>query len=385
MSAVPAFTIRCPREVLFGWGQISALPAAAKQLGSRPLVVVGGGSLRSADLLGPILESLREAALEPTVFEGIEHDPSVETIDRGREAFVTAGCDCVIAIGGGSVMDAGKAIAGLAREVASTAEFVAGKAIAAPCYPNICCTTTSGTGSEVTHVSVLTDHSRQLKASIRTEGMMPSVAIVDPALTVSMPPDHTAYTGLDAFTQAVESYVSRGANPFSDPIALEAAVRLGQWLEPAYLNGANAEARENMALGSMMAGLALASARLGLVHGIAHPLGALYGLRHGEACALLLPAVMEFNGGMVAPKFGILARALGVSAAINDDVAAGELIEWVEGLCERLGCRRPFGEFGLKREDYPTIIEATMASGSTKANPRTVQEEDVARLLDRAM
>ena len=376
------FTIRCPREVIFGWEVTAQLPEAAAKLGQRPMVAIGGGSLKASGKLDDILDGLTAADLSPTVFEGIEHDPSVETIDRGREVFKEADCDSMIAIGGGSVMDAGKAIAGLASEDAPTAEFVAGKDITAPGYPIICCTTTSGTGSEVTHVAVLTDKSRNVKASIRTEGMMPTVAFVDPELTVSMPPEQTAFTGLDAFTQAVESYISVGANAFSDPLALEAATRTGKWLRAAYKDGANREARENMALGSMLAGLALASARLGLVHGIAHPLGALYGLAHGEACALLLPHVMEFNADVAEVKFATLARSIGITDTQNDTQAAYALIVWTRDLCAALGCLRPFAEFGLKREDYAAIVEAAMASGSTKSNPRGVREEDVERLLD---
>jgi alcohol dehydrogenase class IV len=379
------FTIRSPREVIFGWGAISGLPKAAAAVGLRPLVVVGGGALRRAGTLDAILNGLASAGLEAALFEGVEHDPSLETIDRGREVFVRERCDLVVAVGGGSALDAGKAIAGLAGEAASTREFQDGKPVPVQGPPIIACPTTSGTGSEVTHVSVLTDPSRRLKASIRGESMMPAVALVDPELTVSLPPEPTAHTGLDAFTQAVESYVSVGANPFSDPLALEAATRIGKFLRAAYRDGNARKAREEMALGSMLAGLALASARLGLVHGIAPPLGALYGLEHGRACAVLLPHVMEFNADASETKFAALARALGIAHGGNDTLAACRLIVWTRELCAELGCLAPFHTFGLKREDYPTIVEATMASGSTKANPRPVTEAEVVRLLDAAM
>lgn len=386
MAVAEQFTVRSPREIIVGWGAIGELGKLTAGLGKRPMLVVGGGSLRKSGRLEGIVRELEALGLHVTVFEGIEHDPSTETIDRGREEFLAASCDCLVAIGGGSAMDAGKAIAGLSGETAPTAEFVRGKHITAPVPPIIACTTTSGTGSEVTHVSVLTDKERSVKASIRTAGMMPSVAIVDAELTVSMPREQTAYSGLDAFTQAVESYVSVGANPFSDPLALEAAVRIARWLRTAYERGTHQEARENMATGSMLAGLALASARLGLVHGIAHPLGALYGLAHGEACALLLPYVMEYNAEAARGKFAHLARAMRlVSFSEEDEGAASCLVAWTRELCGVLGCLRPFSQFGLSRADYPAIVEATMASGSSKANPRRVNPEDVVELLDRAM
>jgi alcohol dehydrogenase class IV len=379
------FTIRGPQEIVFGPGVIAQLPERAATLGRRPLVVLGRGALRASGRLDTLLTALEQAGLEPTLFEGIEHDPSVQTVDRGRNLFRKASCDCVVAVGGGSVLDAGKAIAGLAREEAPTAEFVAGRAIEAESYPVIAAPTTAGTGSEVTHVAVLTDPDRRVKASIRTAGMMPRVALVDPELTLSLPPETTAHTGLDAFVQAVESYLSVGANPFSDALALDAVVRIGQWLRTAYHDGANKEAREQMACGSMMAGLALASARLGLVHGIAHPLGALYGLPHGKACALLLPHVLEFNAPVCDAKMAQLARALGVSQRASDVEAAYSLVVWARELCAELGCWMPFREFGLKEEDFEEIVAATLASGSTKSNPRKVKADDVRRLLRAAM
>lgn len=379
------FTIRSPREVHFGWGVIDNLPAAAARCGRRPLLVVGGSSLARSGHLDAVTSALGALGLEPVLFSGVEGDPSVQTIDRAREAFADGACDCVIAIGGGSALDAGKAVAGLCNEAAPTADFVAGAPITAPAAPVIAAATTSGTGSEVTHVSVITDPATHLKVGIRSDGMMPAVSFVDPALTLTVPPTQTAHTGLDAFTQAIESYISLGANPFSDPLALEAAVLTGRFVRAAYADGSDRDAREGMARGSMFAGLALASARLGLVHGIAHPLGALYGIAHGHACALLLPYVMEFNAGVCEARLATVARALAITGAPNDTVAALALLTWTRNLCAALGCFQPLAGYGLKRDDYPAIIEATLASGSTRSNPRPVAADDVSRLLDAAM
>lgn len=376
------FTIRCPKEVHFGWGAIEKLPEAAARCGRRPLVVVGGYSLARAGVLETLLTALTDRGLEPTVFSGVEGDPSVQTVDRGRALYHQAGCDCVIAVGGGSALDAGKAIAGLCNETEPTSAFVSGAAITAPAAPVIAAATTSGTGSEVTHVSVLTDPATHLKVGIRADGMMPAASFVDPALTLTVPPVQTAHTGLDAFTQAVESYVSLGANPYSDPLALEAAVLTGSSVRAAVADGSDRDARERMALGSMLAGLALASARLGLVHGIAHPLGALYGIAHGHACALLLPHVIEFNAGVCEARFATVARALGLIATDNDTLATLRLVTWTRDLCAALDCAQPLAELGLRHADYPAIIEATLASGSTRSNPRPVTSADVVRILD---
>src|SRR3989442_14873978 len=269
-----SFVVAAPGEIRFGWGAAAALPIEAARLGRRPLLVTGW-ALRRAGRLEPLLESLRSAGLNPALHEGVPPEPTLAALQRAMDAGVAAGADFVIAIGGGSVLDIGKAVAALAGAGAAAVEFFAGHPLPERGRPIIALPTTSGTGSEVTRVCVLSDPERRRKASIRADSLLPRLAIVDPELTVSCPAPVTAHSGMDAFVQAVEAYVSNGANPLTDALALEAARLTAGALESAVRDGSNQSAREAMALGSLMAGLALNTARLGLGHGLAHPVGAL--------------------------------------------------------------------------------------------------------------
>jgi alcohol dehydrogenase class IV len=285
--------------------------------------------------------------------------------------------DSVIAVGGGSVLDIGKGAAALAGTGVTARDYFAGQPLPERGRPIVAVPTTSGTGSEVTWVCVLVDRETRRKASIRGPAMMPAVALVDPELTVSCPATVTAYSGMDAFVQAVESFTARGANPMTDALALQAAKLAARWLETAIREPAHREAREGMALASMMAGLALNTSRLGLVHGLAHPLGAVTGAAHGLLCGLLMPPVMRFNREAAAAKYAILAAELGLAPPGTDpDAATDILIHNTEEMLTRAGIPRRLSEIGFDPADLDWIAQETMPSGSTAANPRLVSEED---------
>jgi alcohol dehydrogenase class IV len=229
----------------------------------------------------------------------------------------------------------------------------------------------------VTRVCVLADPQNRRKASIRADSMLPRLAIVDPELTVSCQPEVTAHSGMDALVQAIESYVSTGANPLTDALALEAARLTAGALETAVRDGTDRTAREAMALGSVMAGLALNTARLGLVHGLANPVGALTGAAHGMLCALLMPAVMEFNEEAAAEKYARLAHELGVTDTTATDAEANrDLVRFIRALNQRLGIPARLQAVGLKRDTLEYVASEAMPSGSTKANPRPASEAD---------
>jgi alcohol dehydrogenase class IV len=383
MTRVPAFSAPLPTRIVFGSGKIAEVGSIAAGYSPRALLVIGGGSLRASGGLSQVEQSLGRAGVEWTTLEGVPAEPPVDTVDAGRQALRAFGAEVVIGVGGGSVLDVAKAVAALAREDASGLAFHRGDAkvtqrglacIAAP--------TTSGTGAEVTPNSVLSDRERRVKASLRGGELMPAVALLDPELTLSCPPQVTAHSGLDAICQALESYVSIGANPFSDALALEALRLMAPALLAAVEDGANIAAREAMALGSLLAGLALASARLGLAHGLAHPIGELYHLPHGLVCGQLTPAVIRFNLPAAATKYAIAARAIGIAGCGDDDhAAANELADWVV----RLMAQAPFfgapGHLPLRPEDFDLIAEQALPSGSTKHNPRPPTAEDLRTLL----
>jgi len=369
--------LRSAKEIIFGVGTRAKLGAQAALLGSRVLLVCGRNALRASGALDELSAILSGAGLDVRLFDQVEAEPSLDTVERGREAFRAAGCEVVVAVGGGSVLDVGKAIAALAPHPEPVAHFFTGAEIAGTGRPCIALPTTSGTGAEVTPNSVFTDTATRVKASIRGHALLPELAIVDPELTVSCPPDQTAYSGLDALTQAIESYVSVGANPVSDAWCEEAVRRIAGSLTRAVADGTDLSAREDMALGSLLAGLALASARLGLVHGLAHPLGALYHLPHGRVCGALLPWVMEYNLEAAGEKYSRLAQLIGVGAS------GAELVAWTRELVAGLQADLDFAAAGLRAGDFAQIIPPTLASGSTKHNPRPCDEASIRQLLER--
>ncbi len=376
---MPPFTFQTPPRIHFGWGVLDLLPSEAVRLGSRPMVV-SGRSLRESGRLEQVLTALRDAGLTPSSYEGVPPEPDTAALQSCMDAVSENGADSVIGIGGGSVMDVAKAAAALAGN-GSAADYWNGKPVPEHGRPILMLPTTAGTGSEVTWVTVLVEKESRRKASIRGGGMMPTVALVDPALTLTCPPHVTASSGMDAYVQAVESFTSRGANPMTDALSLQAARLTAQWLETAVREPDHREAREAMAMGSMLAGIALNTSRLGLVHGLAHPLGAVTGAAHGVLCGLLMPPVMRFNREASAPRYALLARELGIMGGEDDEVATDALIRFTEGLLTRLGIPQRLVEVGFDPADCDWVARETMPSGSTKANPRSVTEADALAVI----
>jgi len=366
---VPSFTTA--RELVTGIGCVGCVGKQAVALGRHALIVTGRSAMRRSGATARVASLLKAAGVEAAVFEQVEHDPDATTVDAGRAACREGRCDLAIGLGGGSALDAAKAIAALANESEPAADFVLGKPIAQPGLPFIAIPTTSGTGAEVTKNAVISVRAARLKQSIRAECMMPAVAVVDPELTVSCPPQVTAAAGMDALVQAIESFTSVHATPLTDALAFDAACRLLSWLPAAWEDGKDIRAREQCAYASLMAGMALANARLGAVHGIAHPLGARYGIEHGVICALLMPHVMRLNRGHVGDKYDRLCA-----------VAGGDIIEVFEALVERFGLRRALDGVAIPREDFPAIARESLPSGSLKANPRKFTEGDVITVLE---
>jgi alcohol dehydrogenase class IV len=367
-----------PPKILLGNAAIRQVGALARGLGARPLLVTGRTALRTGGRLEEILRILSDAGCRAVLFDQVEHDPSIETVERGIAATRRDSCDSVIAIGGGSALDAGKLIAGLANQPFSVTDFFDGtRDIERPALPFLAAPTTAGTGSECTKVAVLTDTARSIKKGLRHEWMMPRVALVDPELTLSAPPDVTAQSGMDALTQAVECYVGRGANPVTDALAERAISLLAGNLEKAVHEGNRIEFREAVALGSLMGGMAFGNAGLGAVHGLAHPVGILHGIPHGFVCAVLLPAVCDFNLPARREKFDAVARLIGAKSA--DDVPAT-----LAGLNAAIGIPATLREFGLSDASLPRILQ-DCRSGSMANNPREASDDDLARIVRRVL
>jgi alcohol dehydrogenase class IV len=382
------FDFAGPGRIIFGRGVLEQVGHQAAGLGGKALLVTGSEA-QHADRLRALLD----AAGVGHVSYSVPTEPTLEMARRGTELAREAGCDVVIGLGGGSAIDAAKAIAALLGNGGDPLDYIEvvgrGRPLNAPSAPCIAIPTTAGTGSEATRNAVLASPEHGIKASLRSPHMLPRVALVDPQLTETMPPQITASTGLDALTQLVEPFVSARANPMTDAFCREGIPRVIRSLPVAYRAGSNARAREDMALGSLMGGLALGNAGLGAVHGFAGVIGGMFPAPHGAVCAALLPHVTAVNvaallarspGDQAVERYRELAGLLTAGRERTVEAAARRLQEMVAEL-EIAG----LSGFGIRREVFAVIVERTKASSSIKANPIVLTDGELFETLERAL
>lgn len=383
-----AFEFATAGRIIFGAGRLAEVGAIAAQMGRRALVVTGRRSERAA----PLVASLHAAGVATVTFS-VAHEPTVDLAQQGTALAREQHCDLVIGVGGGSVLDAGKAIAALLTNPGDPLDYLEvigrGRALSAPSAPYVAIPTTAGTGTEVTRNAVLASREHRVKVSLRSPHMLPDVALIDPALTHGMPPDITAYTGLDALTQVIEPFVSNKANPLTDAVCREGIVRAARSLLRAYEHGDDEQARENMALAALMGGLALANAKLGAVHGFAGPLGGMFDAPHGAVCAALLPHVMVVNVDVLhkrQPDHPALARYDEVARLLTGDVSAtaDHGVAWIAELCGLLGVPG-LAAYGLSEADFDDVIDKSARASSMRGNPVTLTLDDMRAILQRAL
>ena len=363
------FDFATAARILFGAGQRTQIPAAAQAMGSRSLLITGRVS-RLPDLRG--------------VQFVVEGEPTVELVANGVATARREGCDMVIACGGGSAIDAGKAIAGLLTNPGDILDYleVVGRAQPMPnaAAPFIAVPTTAGTGSEVTRNAVLASPQHRVKASLRSPSMLPRLAVVDPELTLDLPPSLTASTGMDALTQLIEPYVSLRANAMTDMFCLRGIECCSRSLRRAYTQGLDLNARTDMSLASLLGGLALANAGLGAVHGFAAPIGGMFEAPHGAVCAALLPHVTEAN----------LRHATGDTLRRYEDVsrlltgASNQLVPWLTALTHDLGIPA-LRTYGLAEEHVPDVCTKAAAASSMKGNPVVLPMGELEAILRAAL
>ena len=383
-----AFEFATATRIIFGDGSIRQVAPAAKQWGRRVLVVTG----RSPERARLLRKELQAAGVESFNFS-VEGEPSVDLIARGLDQARAEDCDVVIALGGGSVIDAGKAIAGLltnSGEVLDYLEVVGkGKALQHPAAPFITVPTTAGTGSEVTRNAVLGVPARQVKVSLRSPFVLPRLAVVEPELTFDLPPAVTARTGLDALTQLIEAYVSIRANPMTDGFCVQGIPLVARSLRRAFHQGQDREARRDMSLASLFSGLALANAGLGVVHGFAAPLGGRFPAPHGAICAAILPYGMEINLRALrnrAPQSVALSRYQEVASMLTGrgDAIAEDGIAWTRDICHELEIP-PLKAYGIGERDVPTLIAEAAKASSMKGNPLVLTPDELKEILRKAV
>ena len=386
-TRMPSFEFATAARILFGEGTLRQVPAAAASMGRRALLVTGASPERAA----PLRKAL-EAAHVSTVPFAVPGEPTLDLIRSApRDG------DFVIAFGGGSALDAGKALAALLTNPGDPLDYLEviglGRTLATPAAPCIAIPTTAGTGSEVTRNAVLASPGHRVKASLRSPSMLPRLAVVDPELTYDLPRDLSASTGLDALTQLIEPYVSLRANPMTDQFCVEGMRRAAGALPRVWENGRDRDARREMAWASLLGGMALANAGLGAVHGFAAPIGGMWNAPHGAVCAALLPYAMEVN-----------IRALRARAPENarfpekliryDEVArlitgrphatAADGVSWIAALCQELEIP-PLRTYGVAESDLPVLVEKAAQSSSMKGNPISLTGEELREIISRAL
>ncbi len=376
------FEFATATRILFGEDTAQTLPDLVRTFGARPLVVTGSTPDRAALLVSAL--SAR--------FLAVPGEPTVELVREGARQVRNAGCDVILSVGGGSAIDAGKAIAIVVTNGGEPLDFLEvvgkGRAISVPPLPFIAVPTTAGTGSEVTRNAVLGATEHGVKASLRSPLMLARVALVDPRLTYALPPAVTAFTGLDALTQLIEPYVSARANPLVDALCVEGIPKIADALRRAYHDGADEDARRDMALASLFGGLALANAGLGVVHGFASPLGGSWKAPHGALCAALLPHGMAANVAALrarAPQHPALERYDAIARLLTgrNQARAEEGIEWVLALCVELKIP-PLRKWGITAVDLPGVVEKAAHASSMKANPLTLSADELLAVVTAA-
>ena len=369
-----------------GYGAVNEIVNEVKSRGFRKALIVTDADLVRFNVVKKVTDLLDAAGLPYAIYDKVKANPTVDMVKEGVAAFKEAGADYLIAIGGGSPQDTGKGI-GIIINNPEFADVVSLEGTAATknkVVPMIAVATTAGTAAETTINYVITDEARRRKFVCVDPHDLPAVAIVDPEMMSSMPKGLTASTGMDALTHAIEGYTTLAAWELADTLNLKAIELIGRSLRAAVNN--DPKGREDMALGQYMTGMAFSNVGLGVVHGMAHPLSAFYGIPHGVANAVLLPYVMEFNKDYTGEKFREIARVLGVKGvdAMREDEYRQAAIDAVRQLSLDVNIPQTLKEIGVQEEDLPALAEAAMADVCTGGNPRPCTFELVLEVYKKA-
>jgi len=372
------FSFTGAKKIVFGRGSLNSLAEQVQALPAKNPLVVIDKNLVKTGLLDRIAALLAPAGVKYTVFDKIEPEPRIELADEGTALAVKNKCDSVIGLGGGSAMDVAKAIAVMATNRGAAVDYLGLNKVPKAGLPKIMIPTTAGTGSEVTFTAVFVRKNLKKKEGMNSPYLYPELALLDPELTISLPPQPTAQTGIDALCHAIESYTSVNASPMSELFSLQAIVLIAENLRTCVHDGKDIQARENMLLGSLYAGLGLANAGVTAVHSLSYPLGGKYGIGHGLANTVLLPAVMAFNLAAAPEKFTDIAEAMGECIdGLPVREAAYLAVEAVEALIEDCGIVTSLEKLGIKEKDFPALADVALTvARPLENNPRKVTKED---------
>ena len=376
-----------PATVITGAGASRELAPQLARLGARCVLLVTDAFMESTGLAEVFVRTMEGAGIRVALFAGVQPDPTDANVRDGLRVYVGKQCDAIVALGGGSPIDAAKAIAVLATNSEPLSQYQGYHKVPKAGAPLVVIPTTAGTGSEVTKVAVITDTARDVKMMMLDRHFLPTVALVDFELTLSMPPALTAHVGVDTLTHGIEAYVSRKATALTDPLALTCIRLVAEHLETAWREPANRAARESMMLAATLGGMAFANSSVALVHGMSRPIGAVFHVPHGLSNAVLLPAVTRFSIAGAPERYATVARTMGLAADAESEVTAGEkLVAGLAALNTRLQVPRLCGCRGLERTRFDATKEKmaadALASGSPQNNPAVPTAEQIVALYE---
>lgn len=376
MSNFYSFAVKT--KIIYGIGATSQVGIIATELGAKKAIIITDSGIKKVGLVEKIQSYLNEQGISSEMFEDVEISSSVETVDKGAKIIKQEKFDLIVGIGGGSSIDTAKAIAVVVTNGGKCVDYAGVNKVKQTPIAVIAIPTTAGTSAEITDVAVIADRSNNARIGIRSPYVVPLVAILDPSFTITMPSHITASTGMDALSHAIESYTNTATHTPTEVLALEAIRKIGKHICHAVANGNNLKARENMLMGSLLAGLSFLNTRLGLLHAVTGPFCGYYEIPHGVANSVLLPYVMEYNLKGNLDKFASIASALGVSTAgLSRREAAQCAVNVIRQLLTDIGLPTSFKNMGLDEKLIPEISSKAMKSGNIRINPRTPKVEDI--------
>lgn len=376
---VKSFDFIFPTEIRYGENIAAELPQRIKKDGISSVLVITDPGLKNLPFTGEILSSLKAENIRYSVYDEVEANPKDYNVQSAAALAKEQGAEALVALGGGSPIDCGKAVAVLAPQGGEIREYEDSSRIGKAVLPLYTIPTTAGTGSEVTFSAVITDTRARYKFTVKSPWIAPRAAFIDPLLTLSMPPALSAATGMDALTHAVEAFTARNANPLSDAAALHAVGLINSSLAKAVTSPQNKEARAGMMLGSLLAGIAFSHSDVAAVHCLAEALGGMYDSPHGVCNAIALPVVMEYNLDYAVDRYACIARAMNIEFGGSRE-GARLAVERVKQLALDIGLPQ-FRELGVREDDFPGLAEKSACNGSNKDNPRPMKKEDYLELL----
>jgi len=377
---------RTTKRILFGAGAVERIGSEVQLLKAKKVLIITDPGVIQAGLLEDVKTSLQSINIPFVIFDGVEPDPRIEVVEKSVQVAKKEGINLIIGLGGGSSLDIAKVTSILMTNPGEIDQFFGIDLVPNPGLPVILVPTTAGTGSEVTPITILSDPKEKLKKGIVSPTLFPEVAIVDPKLTLGLPPSVTALTGMDALTHAIEAYYSVNATALTDLLALRAMELISKNIRMAFAHGENIVARSNMMEGSLLAGIAFANAGVGAVHAFAYPLGGEFHLAHGLTNTLMLPYVMRYNILGCPSKFAQMAKAFGEKVEGLSELDGAEVaVKFVERLSDDLRVPRRLRDVGIPEEAIPRLAEAAMKVTRLLANnPRKVTLEDAVAIYKSA-